>query len=614
MGKRQRENDDELQMPIKKRNINNSKEVENNWMCFENALLNQYKGQKWISASSTANYLLRDPLLDWFNVYYKKKSGSSNSTFNMLFENGNRFEKLVYEELEKKFGKENCITIVESHDKDKCTDINMNETICAMKKGIPFIFQGILRDNNLLIQGMPDILVRSDYLNRIIKREEITHSKSSILAPRLHKKRRYHYLVIDIKWSSMSLCANGRNIRNEGRFRAYKGQLAVYNYLLGKIQGYTPETAYILSKSWKIESSTPQKGYNCFDLLGTIDFKTYDNNVINDTLNAILWLRKLHLEGKNWNINQPHIPELYPNASNNYDSPWTEIKKELIDKNCEITAAYHVTVENRNIALQKGIKSWKDKRCNCQNLGINTKLTTTIDSIFSINRQKRDIVRPRKITNNFRGWMNTTPVDFYIDFEVCNETMNFTFNKIPNDEIIDMIGLGWIEKGKWKYRNFRLKQSQTDLHSELDLIKDFFKFMNMKTKKLDPSSQYTTRLIHFSHAEPIFLNRAFERHSLKIPFLWEWLDIREIFLKCNIVIKGALSYSLGDIANAFYENKCIQSTWEKKAPTNGFEAMMKIYLYHREGSKKVFRDLNKYNEIDCKVMWEILEYLRHNHC
>ena len=77
-------------------------------------------------------------------------------------------------------------------------------------------------------------------------------------------------------------------IRNTERFPSYKGKLAIYNAAVGLIQGYTPDKSYILGKSWKYTTrGTTEKGYNCFDLLGEINYNDeFDNKYIN--LNTVI--------------------------------------------------------------------------------------------------------------------------------------------------------------------------------------------------------------------------------------------------------------------------------------------------------------------------------------
>ena len=80
---------------------------------------------------------------------------------------------------------------------------------------------------------------------------------------------KYHYRVIDCKWTTMTLCADNVSIRKEGLFPAYKGQLAVYTAALGQMQGYTPNYAYIMAKKWKIGTSSSKVGAIRVNIGGT---------------------------------------------------------------------------------------------------------------------------------------------------------------------------------------------------------------------------------------------------------------------------------------------------------------------------------------------------------
>ena len=77
----------------------------------------------------------------------------------------------------------------------------------------------------------------------------IIQEEEKIKAPNL--KENYHYVVVDIKWSTLHFSAKNNTLLKKGRIPAYKGQLAIYNCILGKIQGYFPTKAYILGKGWR---------------------------------------------------------------------------------------------------------------------------------------------------------------------------------------------------------------------------------------------------------------------------------------------------------------------------------------------------------------------------
>src|SRR5580658_3519494 len=109
----------------------------------------------WISASATYNYMMRDPLLDWLNqhskIFARKNQNYSRaidkcrdlSTFSFpayIKDQGNIFEKEVLASIIKEFGSERVISIDGSSD---CRNpAKVQETLAAMRKGIPFIYSG----------------------------------------------------------------------------------------------------------------------------------------------------------------------------------------------------------------------------------------------------------------------------------------------------------------------------------------------------------------------------------------------------------------------------------------------------------------------------------------
>ena len=54
--------------------------------------------------------------------------------------------------------------------------------------------------------------------------------------------------------------------------KANKGQIIIYNRIVGQIQGYLPPQCYVLGRSWKSRSNgVPYSCLECFDKLGKID-------------------------------------------------------------------------------------------------------------------------------------------------------------------------------------------------------------------------------------------------------------------------------------------------------------------------------------------------------
>ena len=597
----------------------------------------------YVSGTGVKNFLLNDPILDVFELQYNEAISGKMLTrnqrkramtdfeeekekLNVLFEGGNEFERKVMEKLQEQYPHE--MLMINSEGRDGYTQANFKKTVQAMMKGIPIICQAVVFNDKNKTSGILDILIRSDYVNKLFKRQVIKKETETFKAPKL--KGPYHYRVIDIKWTTMTLCANGYNIRNDDRFPAYKGQLAIYNSIIGEIQGYTPKETYIMAKSWHIDrKNDPQTGHNCFDLLGVIDYSSFDSKYIERTLQGIDWMRDVRTYGSGWDLLNPTREELYPNACNKNDAPWTKYKKDVCEKIGEMTQIWCVTDTHRKTAHQKGIYSWRDPRCDSVTMGITGDVRPAIiDEILEVNRSKHHVLRPDTIHENLSNWQEESHVDFYVDFETINGTLYNPIIDLENSEsnadIIFMIGVGHIENNEWKYKVFKMNNVSHD--EEMRIANEFTKYITEKTKKLsDDDSKHVARLFHWSQAEVTNFRHLNERHDGMWKD-WEssilWTDMYHVFTKEPIVIKGALSFKLKDIGRAFHENGFIQTLWDDVGPSDGFDAMLSAVKYYKKKDagtllkedNDIYKTIIKYNEVDCKVIWEIVDYLRKNRC
>jgi hypothetical protein len=496
-----------------------------------------------------------------------------------------------------------------------------------MKDGVPIIAQAVLFNDANETGGVADLLVRSDYLNKIFRRPVMIREMETFKAPKL--KGDYHYRVIDIKWTTMTLCANGYTIRNDGRFPSYKGQLAIYNCAMGQVQGYTPTEAYVMAKAWKIDSKiSPQEGYSCFDLLGVIDYTSFDVPYIDKTIESVNWVRDVRANGASWDLNHPVREEMYPNASNRNDAPWTKQKKDLCKELDEITQIWYVTEQNRKTAHSQGIMTWKDPRCNSRSMGITGDVKpSTIDAILDINRDPVGTIYPDCIDNNFMNWQERSPCDFYVDFETINccfynPEINIESSKTVSD-VVFMIGVGYVQNKKWQYR---VMTSDDISNAEEDkLFDEFTSFITAKSSELDPTHEYIPRLFHWSMAEIINFRHANKRHNGRWND-WEreviWVDMYNVFTTEPIVVKGALNFRLKEIGRAMNKLGYVSTVWADTGPSDGFDAMLEAVEYYKNKSNstlsvsdtQMYEEIIRYNEVDCKVIWEIVEHLRQSNC
>ena len=426
----------------------------------------------------------------------------------------------------------------------------------------------------------------------------------------------------------MTLCADGKTIRNEGRFKSYKGQLYIYNYILGKMQNYTPNQTFIMAKNWKIDkTNNPESGYSCYDIAGVIDYAERDNIYIKKTRDAINWINTVRKSGLCYSPLNPTIKEMCVNASNQNDQQWTNIKKEIIKQTKDITAVWQLTQTHRDKIFDEGIRSWNDPRCNSKNLGLTDgKKANTIDKILEINRQNDIKIMPRKkddIKDNRFNWKKKYPTDFYIDFETISEQLGLLeniniYDSRMNTQIIFMIGIGYEFEDRFHYKVF--KMNEFNLEEEKRIVKEFKEFIDNLCKDLDEDDEYYPRFFHWSHAEKTMLDGALERHP-SLNNMWldriGWIDLCDIFTNEPIVVKGALSFKLKEIGNAMFSNGLISTYWDTSDMSDGLTAMTKGIEYYNKENKtdddeKTMESIVKYNKIDCKVLWDMVKYFRNS--
>ena len=162
------------------------------------------------------------------------------------------------------------------------------ETVQAMKDQVAVIYQGVLHGNDeLKAFGSPDLLIRSDIINFLVDTEVLNKEEILEFAPGLGSDN-LHYRVVDIKFCTMKLRSNGKNLCNSGRMVANKGQIIIYNMLLGIAQGYTPKSCYVQGRGWIYQKKGEM--YDCLradERLGDIDTEGVDKYYVEKVYSAL---------------------------------------------------------------------------------------------------------------------------------------------------------------------------------------------------------------------------------------------------------------------------------------------------------------------------------------
>ena len=567
-----------------------------------------------VSASSIRNYMLNDPCIDYYKEYNihsvdikPNKNNIIKKDFDLhtqyILNNGILFEKDIISKIQ-----ENHKVVKVAEYYDSRNENKFNETIILMKKGVPIIYQGVLHNMIDKTYGLPDLLVRSDYINTLLGYNVIDSNEMKIGSPKLGVD--WHYKVIDIKHSTIPLNNDMVTVSTTNSMMPYKGQLYIYTMALNHILGTTMQTGFIWGKKYESSSQTDN---NYMNKLGVVSFNNTLSKKVSD---ACDWIRDLRTNGLKWKLlPRPHRWELYPNMKNHMDSPFTDVKKQFSKLYNEITSVWNCSFESRMLAHSKGIFGYDDNRFTSELIGYNDmRIGNTIDKMLYINRNNKEeqvIIKPSYISYDRNKWFNKdiNILEAFLDYETltCDENM-----------FIFMIGFGYIDKmNKFVYKSFVMKELTKE--SEYNMFKEYFTFVS---NLLNEYKMTKVQLYHWSSAEV----SCFEKFKSKHPnetfdmFKYDFYDLCKVFLNEPIVIKGALNYSLKTISKALYNNHMITTIWPTDSICyDGLNAMiLALNLYNTIDNNDsiidndIMKEIINYNMIDCKTMYEILLVLR-NH-
>lgn len=591
--------------------------------------------QDWVSATDTRNFLLQDPLLDWLDLHGEKTGFHRDTDLTgydprtdftqFIFRKTREFEAAVIAHLKTL----TSVATIATNPGDARKFEKVQETFAAMEKGEPVIYQAVLWDAEHRTYGLPDLLIRSDELSRLFP-NVLTKEDAAEAAEDL-KGARWHYRVVDIKFTTLNLLAGGE-LGNDDSARAYKAQLFIYNGALGRIQGYLPPVAYLMGRGWKqTRKGITNRGDSCMDRLAPI---IQNSTLKKGTLLAAAvsqatdWVRRVRKEGGQWSVlPEPSMPELRPNMGNGEDSPWSQSKKQIAEQLEDLTLLWQVGADKRQDANNLGISRWRAPECTAMSVGVTgDKNQPTLQAILDINQtDKGPLVAPLRVRAGEPVWRKEPALEFYVDFETVND-LNDDFSLIPKRgglPMIFMIGFGHVEEGAWQFKCFTA-DALTEA-CEATIIENWLDHMKKVRDNIAPGSD--PLVIHWSSAETSSLltayNAAIQRHAQRAKdwVTLQWFDfLKEVIKAEPVVVRGALAFGLKSIAQAMQKLGLIQTKWES-GPVDGLGAMVGALWCADQASKTgmslsqidLMRGIQDYNEVDCKVMMEIVRYLRQKH-
>ena len=580
------------------------------------------------------NYVLSDPLLDWLDLHgeasgFERDPVDPRTDFDsFVARKGREFEGAVIEHLGG-LGVGEVYQVVDDEGlaKDRCIDMAVEATVAAMRRRAPLVAQGALRDVESRTFGFPDLLVRSDVLTRILP-DTPPYALEDAPAPGLGLKD-CHYVVVDIKFLTLDLQASG-GLANADPNPAYKVQLFVYNRALGALQGHLPPRAFLLGRGWKqTKSGERRRVGNCMDRLAPI---RHDESTLRGTLreqadDAAAWVRRVRSEGHSWTVlPEPSVPELRPKAKGAPGS-WKGAVQRIVDEGKDLARLLYVSASKRDDANSRGLTRWTDPAVTPTAVGVTGATRGQhLQALLDVNRGNGPSVLPARVGTLRAEWHHRADVEFYVDFETVSD-LDDNFSAIPErggQPLIFMIGCGHLEDEEWRFSCFTADDLTEE--SEDTVIEAWLDHMADVTRRT--RSNRVPRVFHWSAHEVSSLESAFNAAAARHPAKaeeWsrlEWFDFLTRVVKAEpVVVRGAHAFGLKAIANALADLGHIDISWDT-GPTDGLGAMVGAWWCQRQVAAgaaqqltdlELMREIETYNEIDCKAMMAIIRYLRNHH-
>jgi hypothetical protein len=594
---------------------------------------------EWVAVGSIRHWCDADPILDWLDRFGEERGlvrddrlATYDSRFDLprlIGERGHRFEQIVLDQLAVRCavrgGPPGGIRRIGDLPSDVRSLDAARATWQALAAGDPIVAKGVLRDPQSLTYGVADLLVRSDVLLDLFP-TAFDGEEASLGAPALPGQR-WHYRLIDVRYTTLDLLKDG-SLSTSGDL-GLMTRLWMLNNALGRLQGLTPPYAYVLGRGWR---QGQIRGTSCWDRLGRVPrdafVRAQERDLAQVAADAAAWVRRVRHEGAAWQLRPiPSLPELWPNMKNRYDSPWQRVKRGLAEELGELTLVSHVGPRVRSAAHRRGVTRLDDPRLSAEFLGL-TMIpgAAAVDAILFVDRSRdRSYIRPARIAADEERWRTPAPVECYVDFETVNDVLDdlSTFPERGGQALIFQIGCGRCVDGRWTFQRFTARALTPE--GEADMIDEWIGHLRELAREAGLATVDAIRLFHWSAAETSAIEHAYasalQRHRERHWPELTWYDLLERLIRAEpVVVRGAHGFGLKAVANAMFRWGLIATQWEDGL-ADGAGVMAGAWHASREAALRgiplweipLMREVDRYNEIDCRVMAEVLDHLRREH-
>lgn len=538
--------------------------------------------KKYPDFSVFKNHILKDPILDWYEINHEKYDKDDESGYKKFISHHSDNYKL---ELLKK------IRDLSGLDIPLKTSFGLTKKLIYDKS--PLILQGILMHKDDYYVDC-DIIIRYDLFRKIFPK--INNLPFHILC------KDKDYLLINTSYSTLHFKVDLKDVSNEGVLFYKKCKLFSFREVFYELTDNISH-CFILGKDYYYKKT----------LLPNDEFIAKVNineNLSNSIDKAKEWIYTLKNEINKMDLlPEPTHPELYPNM-NNKESDWENEKIKLAEKIKEITLIWNISYDERCDFLKKNIKKWDDPKL-LKELK-ESKKKNIQERMIHMNQQKEILLYPRKnISYGFQKILNNVDENnIYFDVESFlsfDEKKDPSFQQKNDNPILGI--LGYIYNDVF-YNHTIDKFSKND---EKRIVKSFSDHLNKISKNKKPINIY-----HWGHAENRYMDYIHDEFSMISFPSYNLINVLDHFRLEPIIVQGIFKFGLKTVGKALYENNLINTTWGDN--DNGLDSMILFKEICMKNTQNIplkrFLDIKEiidYNETDCKVLYEIVELLRNKY-
>tara|TARA_B100000214_G_scaffold372191_2_gene349967 strand:+ start:3740 stop:5374 length:1635 start_codon:yes stop_codon:yes gene_type:complete len=536
--------------------------------------------QNQINISLLKNYILKDPICDWFNInneLYEKDKPSHYK--NLILNESNKYKQDLFEK----------IVIMSGLNNINLTNKDHNETEILIRDNNPIIINGSLYNPDENINVNCDIIIRFDYFKKLFP------SISNVPFHLLYQNP-LDYMLIGVSYSSLKFKIDLMDVNNDGVIPYKKCSLYSFQSAFYKIMGYKPH-CFILGKGYQYKNAIlPSNDFICYFQISDCLIQKYNK--------ALQWIIYIKNNYSNMNIRPtPTHNELYPNM-NYKESDWEIEKHKLAIQIKEITLVWNITYDERCNYVERGITCWDDNRL-INNLK-ESKKKDIQERMIHMNKNNDILIYPRKtVSDSFKNILEMDGIYFDVESFLTFDQKQDLFNGevFPVEPIIAILGFIYNDH----YYDFTIQDY--NIQDEENIIKLF------SDKLHYISNGDILNIYHWGHAENGYFNYIYKKYpQIQFPRI-NLVNVLDHFRTEPVIVQGVFKFGLKEIGTALYKNGLINTTWGEN--DNGLDSMIRFKKICLERNKNIplkryneISEIVEYNMIDCRVLFEIVEVLR----